>query len=98
MGVKPFLSSGDAGGGGELFPGRENKCKGPEVGIPLACLAQREKFPLKEHKRGQTYQYCDGAGTRSSENFRKEDTYLKGGHCGRSFPSRESSTVEGREA
>lgn len=98
MGGKPFLSSDGAGGGGEVFPGRKSKCKGPEVGIPLACLAQRKKFPLKEHKKGQTYQCCDGVGTRSSENLRKKDTHLKGGHCGRGFPSRESSTVEGREA
>lgn len=85
-------------GQGKYFQGGRVKCKGPEVGIPLACLAQRKKFPLKKHKRGQAYQYCDGVGTRSTENLRKEDTHLKGGHCGRGFPSRESSTVEGREA
>lgn len=79
MGGKLFLSSGGAGGGGEVFPGRENKCKGPEVRIPLACLAQRKKFPLKQHKRGQTYQYCDAVGTRSSENLRKEDAHSKVG-------------------
>ena len=53
MGGKPFLSSDGAGGGGEVFPGRKSKCKGPEVGIPLPSSCITWKVFIDRKTTGQ---------------------------------------------
>lgn len=55
-------------------------------------------LPLGEHNRGQAYLCCDGLGTRSNMNWRKEgNNSKKVGVMGEAFSSRDNSTDKGRE-